>query len=271
MPDHVSDFYNANVDREWMRLELPLQRIEFESTLRLVDKYFTKTGRVCDIGSGPGRYALALAGRGYSVSLVDIAQGLLDRAKVAFDAASMSADRFVLGDAQHLDTFESEMFDAALLLGPLYHITDSAGRARALFEMRRILKPNGVAIVAYLNSWGLLRTGLDDFPAWYRNVDTVRSLLDAKSYSGAELPGFTEAHWSTPLHALAEVREAGFEVLTYAGAEGFCGGMGPAVAALAAGDRNAYENVVAVAVETAELPQYRDTTDHLLVVVRRAA
>ena len=39
MTDHVSNFYNRNLDLEWQRLDVPLQRIEFGSTVRLVDKF----------------------------------------------------------------------------------------------------------------------------------------------------------------------------------------------------------------------------------------
>lgn len=62
MSQFVKDFYNARADLEWKRLDLPLCRIEFASTLRLIEKYFPKQGRVCDVGSGPGRYAIELIG-----------------------------------------------------------------------------------------------------------------------------------------------------------------------------------------------------------------
>jgi S-adenosylmethionine-dependent methyltransferase len=81
MDDIVRDLYNRNADREWNRLAEPLQRVEFESTLRLVDGYFPATGKVCDIGSGPGRYAIELAQRGHRVSLLDVASQLLDKAR----------------------------------------------------------------------------------------------------------------------------------------------------------------------------------------------
>lgn len=41
------------------------------------------------------------------------------------------------------------------------------------------------------------------------------------------------------------------------------------LAQLAAGIPAAYENVVQVAAETRELPQYRDSTDRLHLVVRK--
>jgi S-adenosylmethionine-dependent methyltransferase len=66
----VKDFYNSNAVVEWERLDLPLCRVEFVSTLRLITKYFPKQGRVCDVGGGPGRYSIELIRRGYAVTLI---------------------------------------------------------------------------------------------------------------------------------------------------------------------------------------------------------
>jgi S-adenosylmethionine-dependent methyltransferase len=269
MTASVRYFYNRDVETEWHRLENGLQRAEFASTLRLIELYFPASGHLYDIGPGPGRYALELARRGYRVSLVDLAENSLTWARDAFRAAGLTAERFIEGDARDLGTLEDESCDAALFLGPLYHITDASGRTQALTELRRVLKPGGIAIAAYLNSWGILRTGVADFPTWFRDLEAARSLLAGRAFSSEELKGFTEAYWSTPLDAMEEVTAAGFDVITYAGVEGFCGGMWPMVAALAESDPAACEGIIALAAETSELPQYRDATDHLHIVLRR--
>ncbi|HEY8470040.1 MAG TPA: class I SAM-dependent methyltransferase [Longimicrobiales bacterium] len=82
------------------------------------------SGRVCDIGAGPGRYALELARLGYRVSLVDLSEASLAHARRAVDAAGLAAEAFVVGDARDLSAFGDATFDAALLLGPRYHITE---------------------------------------------------------------------------------------------------------------------------------------------------
>lgn len=270
MKNPVKDYYDRNARREWERLERPLSAIEFASTLRLIDKYFPARGRVCDIGSGPGRYALALAEKGYAVSLLDLSDENIALARAKFKEKNLPAEAFIVADARDLAGLASAAFDAALLLGPLYHVTDAGQRAAILRELRRVLKPGGLAIVAYLNSWGLLKTGLSDFPAWYREIDKVRALLGEQSFSAAQLSDFTEAHWSTPEAALREVAAAGFEIVSQAGAQGFAGGLGHLLERIAAEDPQAYQNIVKLGAETCELLQYRDATEHLLVVVRKS-
>jgi len=266
----VREFYDGDVEREWRRLDEPLGQVEFASTLRLVDRYFPETGRVCDIGGGPGRYSVVLAQRGYRVTLVDLSDGLLERATAAFDDANVSAERFLRGDACELGDLPSDYFDAGLLLGPLYHLVDRPKRLAALTELRRILKTDAVGIVAYLNSWGILRCGVGDFPARYGDLSFVQSLLGEKTYHGV-VPGFTECYWSTPEAAVREIGDAGFEVVSYGGAEGFAGGMRPMVERIAAEHPAVFPNLVQMASETSELPQYRDATEHLHIVVRKTS
>jgi S-adenosylmethionine-dependent methyltransferase len=261
MNQEVHDYYDNNVLMEWQRLETPFSRLEFASTLRLIDDYFPPHGHVCDLGGGPGRYAIELLERGYEVTLLDLSEKLLEFAQTMIQGLGLLARQVVHGDARDLSCLDSEGFDAALLLGPLYHIADRAERAQVLRELRRVLKPGGVAVVAYLNAWGVLRTGITDLPDRYHDLAFVRAMLDESDLG--------IWHLSTPRAALAEVTDAQLEVITYAGAEGFAGGMKALLEKLAAEHPDAYENMVTLAVETCRLEQYRDSTDHLHIVCRR--
>jgi SAM-dependent methyltransferase len=269
MGEVVRDFYNSNAAAEWERLDLPLCRVEFLSTLRLIDTYFPKHGRVCDLGSGPGRYSIELIRRGYTVTLFDLSDDAIRLARAQLDKLGLSPEQSIIGDAQNLSMLASESFDAALLLGPMYHLVDGESRENVLRELTRILKPEGTAVVAYLNSWGLIKTGIVDFPNQYQDISTLRSMLGERTFAGASLNSFPECYWSTPEIALSEIRKVGLEVISYAGAESFANGMGSLLARLAAENPVAYANVVEVAAETSELEQYRDTTDHLHIVVKK--
>lgn len=271
MSTHVKDFYDSAPEREWERLETGLSRIEFASTLRLIERYFPANGDVCDIGSGPGRYSIELARRGYRVTCFDLSVKLLERAEEAFATEGINATTFVQGDARDLRVFADESFDAALLLGPVYHMVERTDRSRALNEMVRILKPGGTAMVAFLNAWGLLRTGVAGFPHLYRNPSFLRSLLGETTFEDHERPRFTECHWSNPEIACKELHAAGLRIVSYAGAEGFVGGMAPLLEALRENEPAAYENVEAFAAETSELPQFRDATNHVHFVVEKSS
>ena len=68
----VKKAYDNNPAQEWQRLEG--FRFEFEITRHMMHRYLKK-GKVLDIGGGPGRYSIYLAGLGYDVTLVDLSDG----------------------------------------------------------------------------------------------------------------------------------------------------------------------------------------------------
>jgi ubiquinone/menaquinone biosynthesis C-methylase UbiE len=264
----VRDFYNANAEHEHRRLDLPLCRVEFASTLHLMDAYFPKGGRACDIGGATGRYTMELLRRGYVVTLLDLSAEEVQIAARELEQSGLSAQQLIVGDARDLGMLPARSFDAALLMGPMYHILEPEGRAQALRELHRVLKPRGVAIIAYLNAWGILKTGIADFSGLYDHGGRARTLLSEQTFHPQSPEDFTESYLSTPPVALGEVRAAGFDILSYAGAESFVGGMALQLTQLKAENRDAYESIVEFAAETCELEQYRDSTDHLHIVAR---
>jgi SAM-dependent methyltransferase len=202
------------------------------------------------------------------MTLVELSAQLLERARAAFSEAGIGAERLLCGDACDLSELPSADFEAGLLLGPLYHLVDPPQRLAALAELYRVLKPGGIGIVAYLNSWGILRCGVADFPERYADGNFTHSLLGELTFRDS-LPGFTACYWTTPQQALHEIEVTGFELVSYCGAEGFAGGMRPIIERIADEQPAAFANLVRMAAETSELPQYRDATEHLHLVVRK--
>lgn len=268
MSEVVRGYYDREVEREWGRLDRPYRRLELVTTLHLIELHFPSSGHLADIGGGPGRYTVELLRRGYRVSLVDLSPCTVAFAEAKLAELGLQAEAVLCGDARDLGTLPDDAFDGALLMGPLYHIVDEDGRAQALGGLRRILKPGAPAVVAFLNPWGILRSGLFEFPAEYSRLDHVRALLGDLVQAG-EQEAFTEAAFLTPPRALDELRAAGFDVVNYAGAEGFAAGMLDELERIAAADPIAYGNVLRLAAETCELPQYRDATEHVHAVVRK--
>jgi S-adenosylmethionine-dependent methyltransferase len=125
----VKDFY-ADPQQEWERLDLPVCRIEFASTINLIDLHFLKGGRVADIGGGPGRYMLELLKRGYRVTLFDISPQNVALAEAKAIEANLMAEDLLVGDARDLSQLKGQRFDGVLALGPLYHLTEKHERIR---------------------------------------------------------------------------------------------------------------------------------------------
>jgi SAM-dependent methyltransferase len=95
---------------------------------------------ILEVGCGNGRYLAELQARGHRglVCGVDLSPGMLRTARSA-----AGDDPLLVGDAQALP-FTSGSFDVALAMHMLYHVPD---RAKALEEIRRVVRPGGVALV----------------------------------------------------------------------------------------------------------------------------
>ena len=127
-----------------------------------------------------------------------------------------------MGDARALD-FSDQSADIVLLLGPLYHLTEAADRARALSEARRVLKPGGRLFAAAISRWasaldGLSRDLFED-PRFATIVE--RDLSEGQHRNPTErLDYFTTAYFHRPDDLRAEVSTAGLVVEGVYGIEG---------------------------------------------------
>jgi ubiquinone/menaquinone biosynthesis C-methylase UbiE len=95
---------------------------------------------ILDVGCGNGMYLWTLARRRHRgvVAALDLSRGMLDAAAKMSDAAMLAQ-----ADAQQLPVRDAA-FDVVLAMHMLYHVPD---RVLAIRELRRVLRPDGVALV----------------------------------------------------------------------------------------------------------------------------
>lgn len=268
MSEVVKGYYEQHAQQEWNRLTNPYSQIEFRSMLALIERYFPAAGHVIDIGCGPGRYSIELLKKGFNTTLFELSQTELNLAAQKISELGFTAEDYICGDARNLEALKSAYYDAALVLGPLYHILDEAERRKLILETARILKPGGVALFGYINSWGSLKAGVSEFSETYRDIKELYAYLHEQKLD--ENKGFTECYFTVPPTALEEVGQNGFDILSYAGAEGFLSGLQTDVFRLYREDKPVYDNLLQAAAEYCEAPQFRDATEHLVIVGKRS-
>lgn len=155
--------------------------------------------RILDVGCGPGTITADLATLvpdGH-VTGVDNAEEILDTARSAAAARSLTHTAFRTGDAQALP-FPDASFDVVHAHQVLQHLGDPVG---ALREMRRVCAPGGLVAVRDADyaamTWHPPAPGLDVWLELYRSV--------ARAGGGEPDAG---------RHLRAWAREAGFTDLT---------------------------------------------------------
>ncbi|TMR98156.1 class I SAM-dependent methyltransferase [Nonomuraea basaltis] len=132
---------------ELTRLRQGRNRLEFWRTRDVLRRTLPPPpARVLDVGGGTGVHAEWLAAGGYDVELIDPVPLHVT------EASALPGVSARLGDARDLPVSDGEA-DAALLLGPLYHLPERADRVRALAEARRAVRPGGVVAAAYISRY----------------------------------------------------------------------------------------------------------------------
>ena len=59
--------------------------------------------------------------------------------------------------------FENDTFDMTLVFGPMYHLYTFEDKVKALSEAKRVTKPGGIILVAYImNEYSILTHGFKD-------------------------------------------------------------------------------------------------------------
>ena len=208
--NHYSSGYEAS------RLAAGVGLLERERTRELLERFLPAApATVLDVGGGPGVHALWLAERGYHVHLLDLVPLHVALARGGSrrrpDTPLAST---ILGDARALP-WETGVADAALLLGPLYHLTDRRDRDAALREVYRCLRPGGtllaVGISRYASTIDGLRQGYLKDTAFAAIVE--RDLWDGQHRNPTGNPDyFMDTFFHHPDELRDEVADAGFDV-----------------------------------------------------------
>lgn len=266
----ISDFYERTSEESRLG-EGPFQ-LEEARTRELIRRFAPPSpGVVMDIGGAAGAYALWLAEAGYEVHLIDAAPRLVAEAGRRSGVARRPLASCRVGDARGLDA-PGATADIVLLLGPLYHLPDSADRLAALREAARVLKPGGWLFAAAISRWasaldGLARELFAD-PRFVRIVE--QDLRDGQHRNPTDrLDYFTTAYFHAPNELGDEIRRAGFDVTGVFGIEGPGWILSDVSERMADPDRRASLLNVARMLEAE--PAMVGTSAHLLAVARRPA
>lgn len=156
--ENLIKYYNKfNEDK---RLNSRHGYIEYITSLKYIHEYLDKMNnpKILDIGAGTGKYSIKLANEGYDVTALELVKHNL---KVI--EKNSNKVKTYLGNAIKLDMFEDNTFDLVLLFGPMYHLVTKEEQLKALNEAKRVLKKDGILLVAYvMNEYAVIVHGFRD-------------------------------------------------------------------------------------------------------------
>ena len=210
--NRIERYYDAKPEDEWRRLAE--HRVEYAVTLKALEEHFPPPpAAIIDIGGGAGRYAIELTRRGYAVTLTDLSAKCLELAQHKADEAGVGLAACVHADGTDLSRFPDAGFDAALLMGPLYHLLSHQERLLSVREAWRVLRPGGVVAAAFIGRYSAMHYGIAHWPEYIvERRDELESILATGVFR--QLPdteGFIDAWFAHPTEIPPLMAEGGFE------------------------------------------------------------
>lgn len=191
--------------RAWDTLTRANIQTRFDFTMRALDPVQGK--RILDVGCGPGRYCIELAGRGAAQAVgLDVSANMLEVGRrLARDAGVEDRCRFVQGDvaafaaqaASGKGGVDAAPFDAVLAMGFFDYILDQA-------EVMRCLRSicSGIIVASFPCRWALrvpARKLWWKLKGWDIRLSTRRSILTVCEQAGVSV---IDLHREGPLYLL---------------------------------------------------------------------
>lgn len=259
--NRVEQHYDKQAGNEWERLSR--HRTEFAVTLRaLSDHLPPPPAAILDIGGGPGKYAIELARFGYSVTLVDLSRRSLAYAKKMSQEAQVELASYLHANALDLSSILPASFEAALLMGPLYHLLAEDQRRQAIGETKRSLQSGGLIFATFITRFAPFRQAASEEPEWLpQNRAYAFDLLETGVHEHGE--AFPDAYFAHPGEIIPLMEGSGFRTIRLMGCEGVVAGHEEMVNKL---EEQAWQAWVELNYRLGQETSLYGASDHLLYI-----
>ena len=151
----------------------------------IIEKSLPFNGKILDVGTGKGRFAVALAKRGYSFTSVDISEEEQRYAKLNIEYFALQKQiDFQISNAEQL-SFKNQSFDTIFSINVVHHLSSPY---KVMDEIARVVRINGKIIIS-----DFTQEGLDLIGRVHRNeghehiaekttIDEISGYLEGKNF-----------------------------------------------------------------------------------------
>ena len=159
-----------------------------------------------------------------------------------------------------------DIYMATIKKGRAYHLIDEKDKIKTAQELKRVIKPNGILIVAGISLFGVIRTVLIRYPEELideKHDEVFESGIHRVSIHEYDGESFPDAFFWKPLELKEFLEEQGFETLEMAACEGIFSHLREAVNEVSK-DRRKWHKIIELAIKTSNDPTIIGSTEHFL-------
>lgn len=218
MKNYVVESYEKYKEEERLSTN-NARRIEFLTTVRVLDELITGKKKILDCAAGTGIYAFYFADKGHDLTATDITPRHIEVIKKLVSTKPYVMDTRVM-DATDMGVFEDECFDVVLNMGPFYHLINESDRVKCFHESLRVLKKGGLLITSYIPRYYVFQyVAMQN--NYYVDAKLARQLIETGILRHDDEKCFwTDTYYATPEEMEALYCEYGMNILDHFAQDG---------------------------------------------------
>ncbi len=209
--------YYENYSEDTRLLKDNTHKIEFITTVHVLDGFICPNSKILDVGAGTGRYSFYFREKGHSVYALEYVPHNLriieDKLKAMKFTCNIEA---AIGDGRDLSRFADDSFDVVLCMGPLYHLKTEEDKKTCINECLRVLKKGGILAVAYINKYASFIYKFKTDKDFMRDTAS-KNLINNGSFYGDERDDF---YFTSPQEIVSLLTSDKVEILTNVATDG---------------------------------------------------
>lgn len=214
--NHTRAFYNKYADLETARWDKSIiEQVKLYVHQHYLQLYLQKNEAILELGAGTGIFTKLLATYTSDLTVTDLSpvQLKLNQEKAQTEKYAHQIKDWQLADICDLSAFSDDSFDKIICYGgPLSYVFDQ--KIKALHEIKRVLKPNGIAFLGVMNLWGTAHEYLTKIILPVAIEDNEKVMQTGNLHPSAFTASDHHCHLFTAKELKDDIQSVGFQLLT---------------------------------------------------------
>lgn len=213
--NHIREFYNKYADLETARWDKSIiEQVKLHVHQHYLHQYLQKEEAILELGAGTGVFTKLLAKYTANLTVTDLSpvQLKLNQEKAQTEKYAHQIKDWQLTDICDLSAFPDQSFDKVVCYGgPLSYVFEQ--KIKALSEIKRVLKPNGIAFLGVMNLWGTAHEYLNKIIMPVAIEDNEKVMQTGNLHPSAFTASDHYCHLFTANELKHDIQSVGFQLL----------------------------------------------------------
>ena len=267
---HIQNWYNEYAEQETQRWEKSIiEKVKLHLHLHYLNRYIAKGDQILELGAGTGMFTKALAKLSSNLTVTDLSPVQLQLNKKNAEAGKYSQriKTWEIQDICDLSNYQNNAFDKVLCYGgPLSYVFEKKGVA--LKEIKRVLKPGGIALISVMNLWGTAHEYLAKIIIPTAPEDNEKVISTGNLHPSGFTPSDHHCHMFRSEELKKDILEAGFELLVLS-ASNCLSASKEAELEILIQDQEKWNYFLDVEVRACQSPGMVESGTHIIAVIKK--